>query len=169
MSTSPTIGLNAPEFDMPVTDPANLVGSQHVKLTDFAGQYLVLYFYPKDNTPGCTTQALSFSEHLERFKALNTAILGVSADSLASHEKFVSKKDLTILLGSDETLETCRAYNVWVEKKMYGKTFMGIQRSTFLISPEGKILHIWNKVKVKEHIEQVLSEISRVQLEAKTS
>ena len=157
------IGQPAPDFDLPATDPAAPDTHSRVKLGDFAGQYLVLYFYPRDNTPGCTTQAVSFTDHVEAFEAANTAILGVSADSLASHEKFVAKKSLGIRLGADDSLQTCKAYKVWVEKKMYGKTFMGIQRTTFLISPSGDILHIWNKVKVKEHIEDVLSELTRLQ------
>jgi peroxiredoxin Q/BCP len=159
MSSHLAIGSPAPEFDLPVIDPANPAEGQRAKLSNYAGKYLVLYFYPRDNTPGCTTQALSFSEHLAKFDAANAQILGVSADSLASHAKFVGKKNLAIPLGSDESRDVCRAYGVWVEKKMYGKTFMGIQRSTFLISPAGKILHIWRKVKVKDHIEQVLAEL----------
>lgn len=162
MNAHLAVGNPAPDFDLPIIDPASSASGQRVKLSDYAGKHLVLYFYPRDNTPGCTTQAVSFSEHLARFESANAKILGVSADSLASHEKFVAKKNLTIPLGSDESSEICRAYGVWVEKKMYGKTFMGIQRSTFLISPEGKILHIWRKVKVKEHIEQVMTELALI-------
>lgn len=163
MTTALIVSDPAPNFDLAVTDPAQPGSKQMVQLSNFSGQYLVLYFYPRDNTPGCTTQAVSFTEHLPAFKTANTAILGVSADSLASHEKFVAKQNLGIPLGSDEDLKVCKAYGVWVEKKMYGRTFMGIQRSTFLISPTGDIVHIWNKVKVKEHIEDILKTIQSAQ------
>ncbi len=160
--TSPlSIGQKAPDFDLAATNPSKPDVSGRVKRDDFAGQYLILYFYPRDNTPGCTTQALAFTQHREAFAAENAAILGISADSLASHEKFADKKNLGIPLGADDSLEVCKAYNVWVEKKMYGKTFMGIQRTTFLISPQQKILHVWNKVKVKEHVTDVLSVLAR--------
>lgn len=163
MTRTLEIGAPAPAFDLPVHDPNQPNQPTRLKLGDFSGRFLVLYFYPRDNTPGCTTQAIGFTEQLETFERANTAILGVSADSLASHEKFIEKKHLKIPLGADESLQVCKAYNVWVEKKMYGKSFMGIQRSTFLISPDGKILHIWNKVKVKDHIDQILLELAKVQ------
>ncbi len=163
MTTALEIGDPAPAFDLTLIDPTSAERERRVSLGDFAGKYLVLYFYPRDNTPGCTTQAVSFTEHLEIFARANTAILGVSADSLASHEKFIEKKNLGIMLGADETLDVCKAYGVWIEKKMYGKTFMGIQRSTFLISPEGRLLQIWNKVKIKEHIDEIRAELARVQ------
>ena len=156
MTTPLKLGAPAPAFKLAATDPAKTGAERQLTLKDFAGRFLVLYFYPRDNTPGCTTQAMSFTEHLSAFEAENTSILGVSADSMASHHRFTEKKDLGISLGSDESLEACKAYGVWVEKKMYGKTFMGIQRSTFLISPEGKLIHAWNKVKVKDHIADVL-------------
>ena len=151
------LGGPAPAFNLVATDPANITAQKQFTLDDFSGRSLVLYFYPRDNTPGCTTQAMSFTEHLAAFEAENTSILGVSTDSMASHRKFTEKKDLKIPLGSDESLDACKAYGVWVEKKMYGKTFMGVQRSTFLISPDGKLVHAWNKVKVKDHIADVLS------------
>lgn len=163
MTTPLKLDEKAPDFDLSATDPSSTDDEIRKTLSDFEGQHLVLYFYPRDNTPGCTKQAQGFTEHLDRFKAANTAIFGVSADSLASHEKFTQKQNLGIPLGSDESLDACKAYGVWVEKKMYGKTFMGVQRSTFLISPSGHLLHIWNKVKVKEHIEDVLSTLEKVQ------
>jgi len=161
MTTSLTVSDPAPFFDLPSTDFDGQDVKGRAKLSDFAGQFLVLYFYPRDNTPGCTTQAVGFTEQLPAFKTANASILGISSDSLASHEKFAQKRSLGIPLGSDENLEVCQAYGVWVEKKMYGKTFMGVQRSTFLISPTGEILHIWPKVKVKEHIDDVLSVIDQ--------
>lgn len=163
MTTHLTLGEQAPKFDLPVIVPSEPDSEKRIKLDDFAGQYLVLYFYPRDNTSGCTTQATGFTQHLSSFKAKNTAILGVSADSLASHRKFMDKQDLQIPLGSDEDQVVCTAYGVWVEKKMYGRTFMGVQRSSFLISPDGKLLHVWSKVKVKEHIKDVLERLDKVQ------
>lgn len=127
-----------------------------VKKSTFKGKYLVLYFYPKDNTPGCTTEAIDFTSLSDKFEAANAEILGVSKDSLKKHENFRDKQNLGINLGSDESGEVCEAYGVWVEKKMYGKTFMGIQRSTFLIDPKGKIAEVWPKVKVKGHAAAVL-------------
>ncbi len=144
------IGSSAPSFCVPVT------GNKQLSLSDYAGRYLVLYFYPKDDTSGCTKQAIGFSEHKSAFEALNTDILGISKDSLASHDKFTAKHDLSITLGADEDLAICEAYGVWVEKKMYGRTYMGIERSTFLIGPDGTLLQAWRKVRVPGHVEAVL-------------
>jgi len=144
-----TIGDNAPEFSM-LSD-----GDGTVSLSDFNGRYLVLYFYPKDDTPGCTKEAIGFSEYKAKFDALGADILGISKDKPAKHDKFIAKHDLTIGLGSDESGEMIERYGVWVEKKLYGKVYMGIERATFLIGPDQKILHIWRKVRVKDHVDTV--------------
>jgi peroxiredoxin Q/BCP len=120
---------------------------------------LVLYFYPKDDTPGCTKEAIGFSEERAAFEAQNALVVGVSRDSVQKHDKFISKHDLRIPLISDEDGRLCEAFGTWVEKNMYGKTYMGIERATFLISPEGEVLKIWRKVKVPGHVEEVLSQI----------
>ena len=151
MSAMPEPGSPAPEFDMPASD-----GKQS-KLSDFAGQALVLYFYPKDDTSGCTKQAIAFTEHLEQFDAAGLSILGVSRDSVSKHDKFIDKHGLKIPLASDEHGDVCERYGVWVEKKMYGRTFMGIQRATFLIDGDGTVRHVWPKVKVAGHAEDVLT------------
>jgi len=150
---APKVGDPAPDFELE-TDTAGTV-----RLADYAGKHLVLYFYPRDNTAGCTRQAVGFSEALEAFAAKNAAILGVSKDSVASHEKFRKKQALEITLGSDNDGATCDSYGVWVEKKMYGKTHMGIERSTFLISPDGEVTAVWRKVRVPGHVEEVLAAI----------
>lgn len=144
------IGQSAPQFSCPKS------GGGDVSLQDYSGKYLILYFYPKDDTPGCTKEAIGFTEKLGAFKSLGAEILGVSKDKVAKHDKFIAKHDLGIPLGSDETGEMIEAYESWVEKKMYGKTYMGIDRSTFLIGPDGKFLEIWRKVRVKAHVEAVL-------------
>jgi len=143
-------GSKAPAFTLPVGE------NEKVSLKDFAGKKLVLYFYPKDDTPGCTKQAIGFSEYEKEFKKANTVILGVSKDSLAKHEKFRTKHELTIPLGSDEEGKIIEKYGAWVEKNMYGKKYMGIERSTFLIDETGMIAQVWRKVRVKDHIEKVL-------------
>ena len=144
------IGEKAPNFMLPKS------GGGHVALTDFVGKYLILYFYPRDDTPGCTKEAIAFTEDLAAFKALNADVLGVSKDKVAKHDKFIAKHELGIPLGSDETGEMIESYGSWVEKSMYGKTYMGIDRSTFLIGPDGTFLEIWRKVRVKGHVEAVL-------------
>ena len=150
MKTSIGIGDMAPDFDL----PTNRNGQ--TKLQDYLGKNLLLYFYPKDDTSGCTKQAIAFTEHLQAFADLNTIILGVSKDSPASHDKFITKHSLGITLASDESLETCQAYGVWVEKNMYGRKYMGVERSTFLIGADGMIVQAWRKVRVAKHIENVL-------------
>lgn len=146
-------GDKAPDFSMTIN------GGSTVTLSDFAGKYLILYFYPKDDTPGCTTEGQEFSARKADFAVLNTQILGVSRDTVAKHEKFIAKRELTIDLGSDEDGKVTEDYGVWVEKKMYGKTYMGIQRATFLIGPDGTIAEIWPKVKVKGHVAAVLDTV----------
>ena len=144
-------GAKAPDFSL----PAN--AGEHVALTDFAGRWLVLYFYPKDNTPGCTTEALDFTRLAGDFATAGAAILGISRDSPARHDKFIAKHDLGIPLASDEDGSVCDAYGVWVEKNLYGRKYMGIERTTFLIDPEGVIEHVWRKVRVKAHAQTVLA------------
>ena len=145
-----TEGSKAPKFTLECD------GDTTAKLSDYAGKKLVLYFYPKDDTPGCTTEALDFTAQIKNFDKANTSILGVSADTVAKHEKFKNKHKLKILLGSDEDHEVLNAYEVWVEKNMYGKKYMGIERATFLIDENGKIQKVWRKVKVKNHVTEVL-------------
>jgi len=144
------IGGQAPSFTLPKS------GGGEVSLKDYQGKYLVLYFYPKDDTPGCTKEAISFTEHKDVFASLGAEILGVSKDTITKHDKFIAKHEIGIPLASDEDGEMINRYGSWVEKNMYGKKYMGIDRSTFLISPEGKFLDIWRKVRVKNHVETVL-------------
>lgn len=143
-------GDAAPDFELEGE------GDETYRLADFAGKKLVLYFYPKDDTPGCTKQAIAFTDHREAFAAADTHILGVSKDTVAKHEKFRAKHDLGIRLGSDPEGEIVERYGSWVEKKNYGRTYMGIDRSTFLIDREGKVVKVWRKVRVKDHVEKVL-------------
>ncbi len=126
------------------------------RLADFAGRKLVVYFYPKDDTPGCTKEAIAFTGLGAEFAAADTVVLGVSKDSLASHAKFASKHGLGVLLGSDPEGTMIEAFGAWVEKSMYGKSYMGIDRSTFLIDRGGRIARAWRKVKVPGHAEAVL-------------
>ena len=147
-----TIGDIAPEFKAGGFD-----------LKDFQGQFLVLYFYPKDDTPGCTIQAKEFSEHKVIFDGLGAKILGVSKDSNESHEKFKNKHCLTFDLLSDDA-DVCEKYGVWVEKSMFGKKYMGIERSTFLIDKNGYIVHIWPKVSVNDHAQEVIAKIKELSL-----
>ena len=134
-------------------------GGGTVSLADFADRPLVLYFYPKDDTPGCTREAIGFSQLADRFAAAGAAIVGVSKDSVARHDKFRDKHDLKIVLASDEDRHTIEAYGVWIEKKLYGRTYMGIERATFLIDGTGTIRRIWHKVKVNGHAEEVLAAV----------
>ena len=147
------IDRSAPEFT------ANDRDGKSIQIGDFTGQWLVLYFYPKDLTPGCTTQAIDFTSQLSQFQALNTQVVGISPDSIASHDKFIKKHGLEISLLSDPEHQIAEAYGVWQLKKFMGKEYMGIIRSTFLIDPDGKIVKIWSKVKVKNHAEIVLEEV----------
>lgn len=150
MSAKIAVGGKAPGFTLPRD------GGGQVSLTDFKGKKLVLYFYPKADTPGCTLEAKDFSRLAPAFARAKTAVLGVSADPVKKQDKFKAKHDLTIALGSDETLEMLKAYGVWAEKSMYGRTFMGVLRNTYLIGPDGKIARIWEKAKVAGHAEEVL-------------
>jgi thioredoxin-dependent peroxiredoxin len=144
-------GQPAPDVDL-MTD----VG-ETLMLSSLKGNPVVLYFYPKDDTSGCTAEAKAFTEHKSAFDKLGVTVIGISPDSLASHQKFRKKHDLDLILAADETKAVAEAYGVWVEKKMYGKTYMGVERSTFLIDAKGRLAHIWNKVKVPGHVEDVLA------------
>ena len=132
---------------------------QATKLSDFIGKWVVLYFYPKDNTPGCTLEALAFTGLKKDFAAKNAVVFGISKDSCASHQKFIAKQDLTVELLSDPDSEVQKLYGVWRPKKFMGREFLGTVRSTFLIDPQGKISKIWDNVKAKGHAEEVLKSI----------
>lgn len=153
MTNTITEGKKAPAFTLP-TD-----GDGTTALKDYKGKKLVLFFYPKDSTPGCTTESIEFSENLAKFKRAGADVLGVSRDSVLSHDKFKAKQGLKIKLGSDAEGDVTEAFGVWVEKKNYGRTYMGIERSTFLIDKAGKIIKIWRKVRVKGHVEDVLATV----------
>ena len=146
------VGAQAPDFELEGPDGP-------IRLADYAGKALVLYFYPKDDTTGCTKEAIDFSAHAGDFAAAGAEILGVSKDSVASHAKFAAKHDLKVRLGSDPSGQVTEAYGVWVEKNMYGRKYMGIERSTFLIGPDGRIAGLWRKVKVAGHAAAVLTAV----------
>jgi peroxiredoxin Q/BCP len=146
-------GDRAPAFDLP-TD-----GGGRVRLTDYTGVHLVLYFYPKDDTPGCTNEAIAFSQALPQIEAAGARVLGVSKDSPAKHDRFKAKHGLAFPLASDETGEMIESYGVWVEKSLYGRQYMGIDRATFLIDPFGTIRQVWRKVKVPGHVDSVLAAV----------
>lgn len=151
--TAPVAGDMAPDFTAPRD------GGGTVALADLKGKPVVLYFYPKDDTSGCTKEAIGFTEALAEFDAAGAVILGVSKDSVKKHDKFIAKHELKIALLSDEEGDLCERYGVWVEKKMYGKTYMGIERATYLIDADGKIAQVWRKVKVPGHVEAVLEAV----------
>ena len=144
------VGQPAPDATFDIAD------GTRAKIADWRGQKLVVYFYPKDDTGGCTKEAQAFTALMPDFAKAGTVVVGISKDSVASHAKFVKKYDLAVALGSDGDGSVCEAFGVWVEKSMYGRNYMGIERSTFLISPDGKITHVWRKVKVPGHAESVL-------------
>ena len=130
-----------------------------ISSSDLAGKKLVIYFYPKDDTPGCTKEALEFSNLKNDFDKKNVNIIGVSKDSIEKHQKFISKYNLSLKLASDEDLKICKTFKVWVEKSMYGKTYMGIERSTFLFDENLQLIQSWRKVKVNGHAQEVLNSI----------
>jgi len=148
-----TLDINdkAPEFTS-ATD-----GDGTVSLSDYKGKTVVLYFYPKDDTSGCTAESIDFKEHYKEFTDQGVIILGLSKDPVKKHDKFKEKYELPFTLISDEECKVCSDYGVWVEKSMYGRKYMGIERSTFLIDGNGSIRKIWRKVKVKDHVKEVLS------------
>ena len=146
-------GQKAPNFNLPGD------GGETIKLSSFKGQPVVVYFYPKDDTPGCTKEAIAFSELIGDFEAAGAAVIGISPDGAQKHDKFIAKHGLKVRLAADEENKTAEAYGVWVEKSMYGKTYMGVERSTFLVDPKGKIARIWRKVKVPGHAEAVLEAV----------
>ena len=149
----PEIGAAAPEFSLPSN------GGQTVSLSGLRGRKVVLYLYPKDDTPGCTREAIDFTAKLAEFEAAGAVVLGLSKDSVGKHEKFVTKHDLGVTLLSDEDGATVEAYCAWVEKKNYGRTYMGIERSTFLIDADGVLRRTWHKVRVAGHVEEVLDAV----------
>ena len=150
---SATEGKKAPAFSMP-TD-----GGGSTSLKDLKGQMVVLYFYPKDSTPGCTIEACDFRDLMADFSKIDATIIGVSKDSVKRHDNFKSKYELPFALASDAKSDVCERYGVWVEKSMYGRKYMGIERATFLIDAKGTVRKVWRKVKVKGHANEVLAAI----------
>jgi len=146
-------GDKAPDFTLPRD------GGETVTLSDLKGSKVVLFFYPRDDTSGCTKEAIGFSEASAEFAKAGAQVFGISKDSIKSHDKFVAKHNLTVPLRSDEDADTCENYDVWKEKKMYGKTYLGIERSTFIIDRDGVISQRFSKVKVPGHVDAVLSEV----------
>ncbi len=150
MAKSVAEGDKAPNFNLAID------GGRNISLKDYSGKPLILYFYPKDDTSGCTKQALDFTAAGPKLKKLGVAVIGVSKDSVASHDKFKAKHNLNISLGSDPEGKLIESFGSWIEKSMYGRKYMGIDRSTFLIDSKGRITRIWRKVKVPGHVEEVL-------------
>ena len=151
MTAMPREGEKAPKFTLPRD------GGGKAALSDFKGRILVLYFYPRADTPGCTREAIDFSRLAKAFDKAGASVLGVSADAMKAIERFRDKHDLSVALGSDENHDMLTAYGVWGEKSMYGRSFMGVIRATFLIGPDGRIAKVWPKVKVPGHVEEVLA------------
>ncbi|MEM8728373.1 MAG: peroxiredoxin [Pseudomonadota bacterium] len=143
----------APDFTLPRD------GGGTITLSDLRGSAVVLFFYPRDDTSGCTKESIGFSEELQQFADAGAQVFGISKDSIKSHDKFVAKHDLKTVMLSDEDSTTCEDYGVWVEKKMYGKTYMGIERATFVIDADGRIVQVWRKVKVPGHVDAVLEAV----------
>lgn len=157
MPTNLQAGDKAPDFKAATTD-GSMVG-----LKQFRGKWVILYFYPKDNTPGCTKQACAFRDATEDLSPLNAVVIGCSPDSEASHQKFSAKHNLPFILISDADHQVSELYGTWKEKSLYGRKFMGIERSTFLIDPKGKIAKIWRRVRVDKHIESILDALKAEQ------
>lgn len=147
------VGHPAPDFTLPRD------GGGAVSLADLKGQNVVLYFYPRDDTSGCTKEAIAFTDQVQDFADANTVVYGISKDTIAKHDKFVAKHQLGVGLLSDAESTMCEDYGVWVEKSMYGKKYMGIERATYLVDAEGKIAQIWRKVKVPGHSDAVLDAV----------
>jgi peroxiredoxin Q/BCP len=154
----PEVSLSkpVPDFTAPST------GDKSIQLSDFKGQYVLLYFYPKDNTPGCITEGQNFRDNIAQFEQHNTVILGVSRDSVRVHEGFKAKQNFPFDLLSDKEEELCNLFDVIKMKSMYGKKHLGIERSTFLIDPDGVLIHEWRKVKVKVHLGEVLQKLAEI-------
>ncbi len=150
------VGQEAPQFCLLNSDEVEIC------LKDFRGKWVVLYFYPKDNTPGCTTEAIDFSSKLEEFEELGAVVIGVSPNSCESHRRFQEKHNLKVLLLCDPSKEVLRKYRAWGIKKMYGKEYEGVIRTTYLINPQGKIAHIWRNVRVKGHVDKVLEKLKEL-------
>lgn len=146
-----SIGQKAPDFTLKIDDGTDF------KLSDQLGQKVVVYFYPKDDTPGCTTEACDFRESIAQFNRLNSKVIGISKDSVATHKKFKEKYNLNFPLGADEDGTVCGLYGVWVEKSMFGKKYFGVKRSTFLIDEQGVLTHTWPNVSVSSHIKEILA------------
>lgn len=149
-------GDNAPDFELE-TD-----GGGSIRLSDLRGNPAVLYFYPKDDTSGCTKEAIAFSQLADKFATAGAHVIGISPDSAASHDKFKAKHNLSVQLAADTEKAVAQAYGVWVSKTMYGRQYMGVERSTFLIGADGKIARVWRKVKVPGHTEDVLKEVQEL-------
>lgn len=152
-----TLQKKAPDFCLPNQDDVEIC------LRDLRGKWIVLYFYPKDSTPGCTTEACDFSDAAPDFSSLNAVILGVSADSTKKHRSFIEKQSLSITLLSDEETSMLQEYGIWQLKKNYGKEYMGIVRTTLIIDPQGTIKAIWKNVKVKDHAKEVMKKLEELQ------
>ena len=146
-------GDKAPDFTLPGD------GGEDISLSALNDGPVVVYFYPRDDTPGCTKEAIGFSEHIGEFETAGANVIGISKDTPAKHDKFKAKHDLKVRLASDADGDVCERYGVWVEKTMYGRTSMGIERATFLIKPGGEIAQVWRKVKVPGHVEEVLDAV----------
>lgn len=151
------VGQDAQKFCLPNQD------SIEICLRDLIGKWIILYFYPKDNTPGCTAEACDFNISLPKFEELNAVVLGISPDSSSSHQKFIDKQSLNFTLLSDEDKKVLNAYGVWKLKKLYGREYMGVERSTFIINPKGKIAKIYKNIKVKGHVEELKKELLNLQ------
>ena len=148
------IGDQAPDFSLPRD------GGETVSLSSFRGSHVVLYFYPKDDTTACTAESIAFTALLPELESAGAAVIGISPDSVAKHDKFARKHGLSVILASDEETSVANLYGVWKEKSMYGRTFMGVVRTTFLIDGEGRIVRIWPKVKVAGHADEVLAAVN---------
>lgn len=146
-----TEGMMAPDFTLPRDDGGT------VSLSEFKGKSVVLFFYPKDDTSGCTAESIAFTALLSEFFAAGTVVIGMSPDSVKKHDKFAKKYDLSVILAADEELTALNAYGVWVEKSMYGRKYMGVERTTVLIGTDGVVRRVWEKVKVPGHAEEVLA------------
>lgn len=151
-----SIGKSVPNFS------ALSTGDKSIQLSDYQSKYVLLYFYPRDNTPGCITEGQNFRDNIDQFNQFNTVILGVSRDSVRVHEGFKTKQDFPFDLLSDKEEELCQLFDVIKMKNMYGKKVLGIERSTFLIDPEGVLIHEWRKVKVKVHLDEVLQKLAEL-------